>query len=151
MSSNSKRPILSGERLRNSLPGRWSMTFFNRPISDRICRLSPIILPGLSSWPYYPRFGRLIPLESRNDQRRKSRHRPPRFQMKQINPLRDAVMSSKWDYLLHLRRGMRFPHGAVALVEFASFAQRDATRAAPSIPNMLVRKRTHGASPKVVM
>lgn len=61
-------------------------------------------------------------------------------------------MSSKWDYLLHLRRGMTGSRGgAVTLVEFASFAQRDATRAAPSIPNMLVRKRTHGASPKVVM
>ena len=72
--------------------------------------------------------------------------------MKQIIPLRDVVTGSKWDYLLLLRRGMsRFPHGAVPLVKFASCAQRNATRVALSVPNMLVRKRTHDAPPKVVM
>ena len=87
ISSNKRRPMLSGVRLRNSLPGRWSMTFFNRPISDRICKLSPITLPGLSSWPYYPRFGRLIPPESRNDQRDKSGHKLATFLNEANNPI----------------------------------------------------------------
>lgn len=61
-------------------------------------------------------------------------------------------MSSKWDYLLHLRRGMTGSRGgAVALVEFTSCAQLGTTRAAPPIPNMLVRKRTHDTPSKVVM
>ena len=49
------------------------------------------------------------------------------------------------------KRGGRFPHGAVPLVEFASCAQRDATRVTLSVPNMLVRKLTHDAPSKVVM
>ena len=61
-------------------------------------------------------------------------------------------MSSKWDYLLHLRRGMTGSRGgAVTLVEFASCTQLGATRAAPSVPNMLVRKRTHDTPSRVVM
>ena len=49
------------------------------------------------------------------------------------------------------QRDGRFPHGAVALVEFTSCAQLGATRAAPSVPNMLVRKYTHDTPSKVVM
>ncbi len=49
------------------------------------------------------------------------------------------------------QRDGQFPHGAVALVEYTSCAQLGTTRAAPPIPNMLVRKRTHDTPSKVVM